>query len=113
MASSPAISSSGVTVRFRAPSGEIHTVARDISLDVADGTFVAIVGPSGCGKSTLLNMAAGLLFPPAGEVRAFGEALRGTNRHAASLFQQDAPLPWRRVPDHLLLRPRFPAPAPS
>jgi NitT/TauT family transport system ATP-binding protein len=99
----PAIAFDGVTVRFRAPSGEVHTVARDISLDIAEGDFVAIVGPSGCGKSTLLNMAAGLLFPPAGEVRVFGEALRGINRHATYLFQQDALLPWRSVLDNVLL----------
>jgi NitT/TauT family transport system ATP-binding protein len=90
-------------VRFRAPSGEVHTVARDISLAIEEGTFVAIVGPSGCGKSTLLNMAAGLLFPPAGEIRVFGEALRGINRHAAYLFQQDALLPWRSVLDNVML----------
>jgi len=99
----PAVSFAGVTVRFRAPSGEVHTVARDISLDIAEGSFVAIVGPSGCGKSTLLNMAAGLLFPPAGEIRVFGEALRGVNKHAAYLFQQDALLPWRSVLDNVML----------
>jgi NitT/TauT family transport system ATP-binding protein len=102
-ATTPAIAFRGVTIRFRAPSGEVHTVARDISLDVAEGTFVAIVGPSGCGKSTLLNVAAGLLFPPAGEVRIFGEALEGTNRHATYLFQQDALLPWRSVLDNVTL----------
>jgi NitT/TauT family transport system ATP-binding protein len=99
----PAVAFSGVTIRFRAPSGEVHTVARDISLEVPEGRFVAIVGPSGCGKSTLLNAAAGLLFPPEGEVRIFGEALRSTNRHATYLFQQDALLPWRSVLDNVML----------
>ena len=99
----PAVSFEGVTVRFRAPSGEVHTVARDISLDIEEGKFVAIVGPSGCGKSTLLNMAAGLLFPPAGRVEIFGESLRGVNPHATYLFQQDALLPWRSVLDNVTL----------
>ncbi|HEX7127432.1 MAG TPA: ABC transporter ATP-binding protein [Thermodesulfobacteriota bacterium] len=76
---------------------------RDISLDIAEGTFVAIVGPSGCGKSTLLNAAAGLLFPPEGRVRVFGEPLSGVNPHAAYLFQQDALLPWRTVLDNVRL----------
>jgi NitT/TauT family transport system ATP-binding protein len=103
----PAVAFEDVTVRFRAPSGEVHTVARDISFDVAGGTFVAIVGPSGCGKSTLLNAAAGLLFPPAGRVLIFGEALRGINQHATYLFQQDALLPWRTVVDNVMLGPIF------
>jgi NitT/TauT family transport system ATP-binding protein len=99
----PAVALDGITIRFRAPSGEVHTVARDISLEVPEGRFVAIVGPSGCGKSTLLNATAGLLFPPEGEVRVFGERLRGINPHATYLFQQDALLPWRSVLDNVML----------
>ena len=99
----PAASFERVTIRFRAPSGAFHTVADQISLDIAEGTFVAVVGPSGCGKSTLLNCAAGLLFPPEGRVRIFGEELRGINRHATYLLQQDALLPWRTVLDNVML----------
>jgi NitT/TauT family transport system ATP-binding protein len=99
----PAIAFDGVTIRFPTPKGEVHTVLRDISLDVADGTFVAIVGPSGCGKSTLLNVAAGLLAPPDGRTLIYGETLDGINRHAAYLFQQDALLPWRTVLDNVML----------
>ena len=32
----------------------------DISLDIKDGEYIAIVGPSGCGKSTLLNIIGGI-----------------------------------------------------
>jgi NitT/TauT family transport system ATP-binding protein len=98
-----AVSFERVTIRFRTPSGAVTTVADQISLDVAEGTFVAIIGPSGCGKSTLLHCAAGLLFPPEGRVLVFGEELRGTNRHATYLFQQDALLPWRNVLDNVML----------
>jgi NitT/TauT family transport system ATP-binding protein len=98
-----AVAFENVTIRCSAPSGEAHTVARDISLAIPEGTFVAVVGPSGCGKSTLLNAAAGLLFPPEGRVRIFGEALAGINPHAAYLFQQDALLPWRSVLDNVML----------
>jgi NitT/TauT family transport system ATP-binding protein len=102
-----AVAFDGVTIRFAVPGGRVHEVVRDISLDIADGTFVAIVGPSGCGKSTLLTVAAGLLVPPEGGVRIFGEPLKGLNRHAAYLFQQDALLPWRTVLDNVLLGPTF------
>jgi NitT/TauT family transport system ATP-binding protein len=101
--STPAVAFEGVSVRFRTPKGAVHTVLRDISLDIADGTFVAIVGPSGCGKSTLLNVAAGLLAPPDGRALIFGKPLDGINRHAAYLFQQDALLPWRTVLDNVML----------
>jgi NitT/TauT family transport system ATP-binding protein len=101
--SEAAVAFEGVSIRFRTPKGEVHTVLRDISLDIADGTFVAIVGPSGCGKSTLLNVAAGLLAPPDGRTLIFGKPLDGINRHAAYLFQQDALLPWRTVLDNVML----------
>ncbi len=103
MTASPAVAFEGVTIRFRAPDGSIHNVLQNVSLEVQDGTFLAIVGPSGCGKSTLLNVAAGLLTPPEGRAVIFGEPLAGINRHATYLFQQDALLPWRTVLDNVML----------
>ncbi len=102
---SRALSFDNVTIRMAASGGGVLTVATGLSLDIEDGTFVAIVGPSGCGKSTLLNLAAGLLFTPEGSVRVFGEKLEGINRYAAYLFQQDALLPWRTVLDNVILGP--------
>jgi NitT/TauT family transport system ATP-binding protein len=99
----PAVEIDDVTVRFATPAGDVHGVLQDVSLTVKDGVFLAIVGPSGCGKSTLLNVSAGLLEPPRGSVRIFGETLHGTNRSAAYLFQQDALLPWRTVLDNVML----------
>ena len=44
------------------------TVLRDVSFDIEQGAFVAIVGPSGSGKTTLLGLLAGLDTPSQGKV---------------------------------------------
>jgi len=45
-----------------------------VTLEVAEGQFLALVGRSGCGKSTLLNLAGAMDFPSSGEVRLDGTA---------------------------------------
>ncbi len=50
--------------------GEIEVVALDrVSLDIANGDFVAMMGPSGSGKSTLLHIIAGIDRPTSGSCR--------------------------------------------
>src|SRR5438876_12093949 len=46
-----------------------------LSLDVAQGSFTALMGPSGSGKSTLLNLIAGLDRPTSGTVQVAGAAV--------------------------------------
>jgi sulfonate transport system ATP-binding protein len=72
-------------------------VLRGVSLDIAEGQFVAIVGRSGCGKSTLLRLLAGLDPPTAGEITVAGEPVSGRVGAARLMFQDARLLPWRRV----------------
>jgi NitT/TauT family transport system ATP-binding protein len=92
-----------VTRTFITTSAEVYTAVRDITLAVAEGSFLSIVGPSGCGKSTLLNMIAGLMQPSDGSIELYGQPLRGINRRAAYMFQQDALLPWKTVLGNIML----------
>lgn len=94
----------GITCTFTSPSGgPSYTAVADTTLRVGAGEFVSVVGPTGCGKSTLLNVGAGLLAPSRGEVRVFGEPLRGLNRRAGYMFQAEALLPWRSALDNVML----------
>jgi energy-coupling factor transporter ATP-binding protein EcfA2 len=51
---------------------------RDVSLQIPDGAFFAIVGPNGAGKSTLARHLIGSLRPPPGAVRVRGADVRST-----------------------------------
>src|SRR4051794_34650794 len=92
-----------VAVRFRTKKKDV-TALRDVSLDVAEGEFVAIVGPSGCGKSTLLKLVAGLLKPSSGDVRLRGEAVTGPRNDIGYVFQRAALLEWRSARRNILLQ---------
>jgi predicted ABC-type transport system involved in lysophospholipase L1 biosynthesis ATPase subunit len=69
-----AIQVSDVVKAYGLSAGEVVAVDH-VSLDVAEGEFVAIVGRSGSGKTTLLNMLAGIDRPTSGIVRAAGADL--------------------------------------
>ena len=72
-------------------------VLSGINLTLRGGEFTSIIGPSGCGKTTILRLAAGLVTPSAGQVRA--------NRQGriAFVFQDPNLLPWRSVTDNIRL----------
>jgi NitT/TauT family transport system ATP-binding protein len=71
-----------------------------LDLDVAAGSFVALLGPSGCGKSTLLRVIAGLDAPDAGKVTLEGGE---TGARVAFVFQDAHLLPWRNVLENAAL----------
>ena len=47
----------------------------DVSLEIRENEFFALLGPSGCGKTTLLRILAGFEMVDAGAVRLAGEDL--------------------------------------
>ena len=51
---------------------QVLTVLDDLILDVAQGSFLALMGPSGSGKSTLLNLIAGIDRPTKGSIEIEG-----------------------------------------
>ena len=79
--------------------GSIYA-AKDVSLTVNDGEFVALVGPSGCGKTTTLNLVAGLIPITSGDIvigdRVVNE-LDPKDRDIAMVFQNYALYPQKTV----------------
>jgi NitT/TauT family transport system ATP-binding protein len=74
----------------------------DVSLEIAEAEFVAIVGPSGCGKSTLLRLIAGLALPVSGRVLVDGAPILRPSADVGLVFQSPTLLPWANVIDNVL-----------
>ncbi len=55
------------------------TAVDDVSLDIEEGTFFAVVGPSGCGKTTMLRILGGLETVTSGESRSRSPSQAGRN----------------------------------
>src|SRR3954468_20482476 len=54
---------------------------QEMTLDIFEGEFFALLGPSGCGKTTLLRLIAGFETPDAGRVTLDGHDLAGVPPH--------------------------------
>ncbi len=65
-----------------------HTVLDAVDLDVAEGSFVALLGRSGSGKSTLLNIVSGIDSPDQGRVTVAGIPLETIGEKERSLFRR-------------------------
>ena len=77
---------------------------KDVSLDIAPGSFVTLLGPSGCGKTTTLRMIAGFESPDEGEIYLGNDAineLTPNKRDTAMVFQSYALFPHYNVFDNV------------
>jgi ABC-type nitrate/sulfonate/bicarbonate transport system ATPase subunit len=78
------------------------SVVEDVSFDVGDGEFVAIVGPSGCGKTTLLNIIAGFIRPDRGRIEIDGAELTRPSSKGILISQHGSVFPWLTVRRNLM-----------
>jgi putrescine transport system ATP-binding protein len=77
-----------------------QTAVDDLTLDIAQGEFFALLGPSGCGKTTLLRMLAGFEAPSAGRILLGGEDIGAVPPHRRPvnmMFQSYALFPHLNV----------------
>jgi NitT/TauT family transport system ATP-binding protein len=96
-----------VRVRFDAVSLEFPTaggmlrVVEDVTYDIRENEFVAVIGPSGCGKTTMMNMLAGFVSPTRGKVLLDGEPVAGPGPERGVIFQEYGVFPWLTVRDNI------------
>jgi len=92
----------GPLVRFEHVSKRFGalTAVDDVTLDIAQGEFFALLGPSGCGKTTLLRILAGFEIPNAGRLLLEGADIAATppyRRPINMMFQNYALFPHLNV----------------
>jgi len=75
----------------------------DVTLDIAQGEFIAVVGPSGCGKSSLMKLISGLHPPASGVLLVEGKHVNGPLKSVGMAFQNSNLLPWRNALENVLL----------
>ena len=80
------------------------TAVDNVSLDIAQNEFFALLGPSGCGKTTLLRMISGLEMPSSGQIIIGGEDMAFTppnKRPTNMVFQSYAVFPHMTVEQNI------------
>jgi NitT/TauT family transport system ATP-binding protein len=87
---------------YRPPRGRPVTALDNVSLEVRDREFVALLGPSGCGKSTLLFLVGGFLPVEQGAIFVESKPIVGPGPDRGIVFQHFALFPWKTVVQNVL-----------
>lgn len=99
-------SPAGTAISFRGVSrhfGQVRAVD-NVSFDIADREFFAMLGPSGSGKTTCLRLIAGFEQPTAGDILLHGKAMTGVppyERDVNTVFQDYALFPHMTVGENV------------
>lgn len=89
-----------VSLSFETPKGRLNVV-EDVSYDIYDGDFIAVIGPSGCGKTTMMSMLAGFQKPTTGNVLFDGHTVAGPGPERGVIFQEYGVFPWLTVKQNI------------
>ncbi|MCP3417176.1 MULTISPECIES: ABC transporter ATP-binding protein [Bradyrhizobium] len=89
-----------VSLAFETPKGRLNVV-EDVSYDISDGDFIAVIGPSGCGKTTMMSMLAGFQKPTTGSVLFDGQPVTGPGPERGVIFQEYGVFPWLTVKQNI------------
>ena len=89
-----------VSLTFDTPKGKLMVVD-DVTYDINDGEFIAVIGPSGCGKTTMMSMLAGFQKPTTGKVLFDGAPVNGPGSERGVIFQEYGVFPWLTVKDNI------------
>lgn len=98
----PLLELESVSYAYHSLSGETPAL-NNISFDVKEGEFIAIVGPSGCGKSTLLSLIAGLITPEIGDIKINGTDVSNARASIGYMLQRDHLFEWRSIYKNVIL----------
>jgi NitT/TauT family transport system ATP-binding protein len=102
-ASEPLLRVKKLSKQYATQAGEDILALENISFDLLDGEFVAVLGPSGCGKTTLLKILAGIELHTDGEVFFKGKPFSGAQAGTGVVFQTPVLLPWLTVLQNVVL----------
>ncbi len=87
---------------YRPPRGKPVLALDDVTLEVREREFLALLGPSGCGKSTLLYLIGGFLPVEGGRIVVDDKPVVAPGPDRGIVFQHFALFPWKTVRGNIL-----------